>query len=154
MRSGVTLSSVPSPDSHFSSPGDPIRSLFRLGLEDGHQVLVEDGRINIPDFINAWRESTDMAFILSRINAGDTSVLSRKPCFYADSTVFPSNPADGLKMMDNAVRLFDSLPEDVRAKFDNDALSWVKSAGSADWLDKMSIKVSSPSSESEVNHES
>ncbi len=154
MRSGVTLSSIPSPDSHFSSPGDPIRSLFRLGLEDGRQVLVEDGRINIPDFINAWRESTDMAFILSRINAGDTSVLNRKPCFYADSTIFPSNPADGLKMMDNAVKVFDSLPEDVRSKFGNDALSWVKSAGSPDWLDKMSIKSPSTDPESEVNHES
>lgn len=148
-------SQIADPDSFISSSGNRVRALFELGKDsNGCKILVKTGSVDVPDFINAFRATTDMAFILARLSAGDTSVLNRKPCFYADSTMFPRDPSEGMRMIDASVRAFDALPEDTRAKFDNNVFNWLSSAGSAEWITKMS-KVPAPvvpdSSESEVS---
>ena len=151
MRFNVSRSMIADPDTFISSPGDRVRPLFELGLDEHkRKVLVQTGSVDIPDFINAFQSTTDMAFILARLSAGDVSVLNRKPCFYSDSTIFPKTPAEGYDMIDQSIRAFDALPDDVRAKFDNNVLNWLSSAGSSDWVSKMSRQVPPESAAPEV----
>lgn len=155
MFNRISRSQIADPDSFISAAGDRVRPLFELGLDkDKRKILVQTGSVDIPDFINAFQATTDMAFILARLSAGDVSVLNRKPCFYADSTIFPKTAAEGYDMIDQSIRAFDALPDDVRSKFDNNVLNWLASAGSPDWISKMSRKsssVSPDSTESEVS---
>lgn len=155
MFNRVSRSQIADPDSFISASGDRVRPLFELGLDkDKRKVLVQTGSVDIPDFINAFQATTDMAFILARLSAGDVSVLNRKPCFYCDSTILPKTPAEGYDMIDQSIRAFDALPDEVRAKFNNNVLDWLASAGSPDWISKMSRQpapASPDSSESEVS---
>lgn len=151
MRFNVSRSMIADPDTFISSPGERVRPLFELGLDDSkRKILVQTGSVDISDFINAFQSTTDMAFILARLSAGDVSVLSRKPCFYADATMFPQTPAAGYEMIDQSIRAFDALPDDVRAKFDNNVLNWLASAGSPDWVSKMSRQAQTEPSAPEV----
>lgn len=155
MFNRISRSMIADPDTFISSSGDRVRPLFELGLDkDKRKILVQTGSVDIPDFINAFQATTDMAFILARLSAGDVSVLNRKPCFYCDSTILPKTPAEGYDMIDQSIRAFDALPDDVRAKFNNNVLDWLASAGSPDWISKMArvpAPVSPDSSESEVS---
>lgn len=149
MRFNVSRSMIADPDTFISSSGERIRFLYELGLDEHkRKTLVQTGSVDISDFINAFQSTTDMAFILARLSAGDVSVLNRKPCFYADSTMFPKTPAEGYDMIDQSIRAFDALPDEVRAKFDNNVLNWLGSAGSPDWVSKMSRQA--PTSDSAV----
>lgn len=152
MFNRISRSQVADPDTFLSASGDRVRPLFELGLDNQkRKILVQTGSVDIPDFINAFQATTDMAFILARLSAGDVSVLNRKPCFYADSTIFPRTAAEGYDMIDQSIRAFDALPDDVRAKFDNNVLNWLSSAGSPDWVSKMARTPSPDSTESEVS---
>ena len=74
----VSRSMIADPDTFISSSGDRVRPLFELGLdEQKRKILVQTGSVDISDFINAFQASTDMAFILARLSAGDVSVLNR-----------------------------------------------------------------------------
>lgn len=155
MFNRISRSQIADPDSFISASGDRVRPLFELGLDkDKRKILVQTGSVDIPDFINAFQSTTDMAFILARLSAGDVSVLNRKPCFYCDSTILPKTAAEGYDMIDQSIRAFDALPDDVRSKFNNNVLEWLASAGSPDWISKMSrqpVPASPDSSESEVS---
>lgn len=148
MFNRISRSQIADPDSFISASGDRVRPLFELGLDkQKRKILVQTGSVDIPDFINAFQATTDMAFILARLSAGDVSVLNRKPCFYCDSTILPKSPAEGYDMIDQSIRAFDALPDDVRAKFNNNVLEWLSGAGSPDWIAKMSRVPVEPSSD-------
>lgn len=132
---------LPDSDTFITCSGEAVRPLFELGLDDdGKKTLVHTGDIDVPQFINAFASTTDMAYILARLSAGDASVLNRKPIFYVDSTVFPQNARDGYHLVDDAVRAFDALPDEVKLRFNNNALDWINSAGSDNWIANMTRK--------------
>lgn len=131
------MSDVCSPASFLSDPGDPIHVIYSPVIKDGQITLVESGRQSIPQAINSFASTCDMQYILSRLSAGDASVLAQRDAFFADVSDLSYNRADMLQHVNDCRVYFDNLPDDVRAKFDDNFIVWLSSAGAPEWAEKM-----------------
>lgn len=139
MRSGITLAMIADADTFVSAPGDPIHVLYSPILKDGDLILAESGKQSIPDFINSHKDLCDMNFILSRLAAGDASVLNARDAFYADVSNLSWNRAEMLQNVADMQMYFDHLPDEVRELFDNSFPAWISQAGSPEWSEKMTL---------------
>lgn len=130
---------VPDDFTSFKSPeGDLFHDVLTPSFRaDGTIELKVSDRIDIKKEINSHRDETDMAFILSRLMAGDDSVLNPNPPMYGDFTQFPKSYVEMLNLVLDGERYFDSLPLDVRKNFDNDRCKWFASIGTESWLSGM-----------------
>lgn len=86
---------------------------------DGLLSLVENGKVNIYEKIQADRKSVDIHSIMRRYAAGETDILNRVQGFYADVSNLPTNYIDTLNAIHRGQALFESMPKEVRAKFDH-----------------------------------
>ena len=121
-----------------SPPGDLFHDVLSPTFRaDGTIELKVTDRVDIKKEINSHREETDMAFILSRLMAGDDSVLNPNPPMYGDFTQFPKSYVEMLNMVLDGERYFDSLPLETRKQFDNDRAQWFASIGTDSWLSAM-----------------
>ena len=134
---GVSLALVPDPCT-FSSPGSDLYLIRELRTaEDGSEYLAVTGRQSVSEAINAWRDMTDMSYIMSRLAAGDATVLAVNDGFYGDFSDMPHDHRAVLDTITTARQYFDNLPDSVRAKFDDDFVKWFSEAGDPAWVDKM-----------------
>lgn len=132
---------IPNISDLLSSPGDLFKSVLSGKLmADGTIKLSEVDRIDIKAEINSYASTCDMAYILSRLNVGDVSVLNNREGAYGDFTVFPKSYAEMLQLVQNGEVAFESLPLDVRSKFDNNLYKWFASIGTDDWCEKMNVQ--------------
>lgn len=133
---------VPDDFTSFKSPpGDLFHAILTPSFRsDGTIELIVSDRVDIKKEINSHRDETDMSFILSRLMIGDDSVLNPNPPMYGDFTQFPKSYAEMLNMVLDGERYFDSLPLEIRNKFDNDRSKWFASIGSDSWLDSMGFE--------------
>lgn len=107
-------------DEQFTSPGNCRKPLYSpVYGDDGNLVLECTGYKDTDLEISSYRELTDIAYIISRINAGDTTVLPDPNALYADVTDLPNTPIGMVNFLDAMRRKFDSLPAETRELFDN-----------------------------------
>ena len=107
-------------DEQFSSSGNSRKPLYSPVYGDDGRLSLECTGFKDTDLeISSYREQTDMAYIISRINAGDTSVLPDPNALYADVTDLPNTPIGMVNFLDDMRRKFDSLPAETRELFDN-----------------------------------
>lgn len=131
------MAAVSDPNQFVTCAGSVDHVIYSPKLRpDGSFSLVESGRESIKDKINSFREQTDIAYILKRLQLGDTSVL-RSDGVYGDFTQMPKTFAEAMQLQIDGERQFMKLPLDVRNEFDNDFRKWFSSAGSDDWFNKM-----------------
>lgn len=132
-------SCVSDPNSFITCPGDIYHVLYSPKLEDdGTITLKESDRIDIDTRINSFAPLCDMAYIISKLNVGDTSVL-RAGGSYGDFTQMPKTYAEMLDLVRRSDAEFARLPVDIKAAFDNDVSQWFATAGSDEWLKKMKV---------------
>lgn len=137
------FSRVPDPASFKSCVGDFFQPVYSPSFApDGSITLKEVDRVDIKKEINSHVPYTDMRYIISRLLAGDDSVLSSKEPMYGDFTQFPRSYAEMLELVQRGEDAFNALPLDVRMKFDNDRFKWFASIGSDSWFDAMGISAS------------
>lgn len=153
MRSS-SLSAICDGNTFLSCPGSAVKVLYTPALVDGELVLNETGKFDIAEFINSYADSTDMAFILSRLAAGDSSVLNVQRGFFGDASILPDDHRAALDTVISAQVYFDNLPQETRDKFNDSFVEWIQSAGTSDWVSRMSANnvscETSVSPESEV----
>lgn len=132
-----------------SCPGDRYHVVYSSTvLPDGTISLRPVDKIDIKQQINSYVDSCDMRVIISRLLAGDTSVLNSAPPNYGDFTRFPTNYAEVLQLGIDAENNFNKLPLSVRQQFGNDFRTWFSTAGSDDWFSKMQSEFSDSASDS------
>ena len=132
------LARVSDPREFVSNSGDRYHIVYAPHvLSDGTIELVESGRDDIQEYIDSFRDQTDMAFILERLQVGDTSVLSNRVPFYGDVTEFPKTYAETLQIMIDAKASFEKLSPDQRNKFDNDFNQYFAITGIANELTRI-----------------
>lgn len=132
------FSAVSDPNVFHTESGDPVHVLYSPRIsKNGSVELVQSGKENIPDKIASFRSQTDFAYILKRLQLGDTSVLNVGSPMYGDFTNVPKSMAEAMQIQIDAEKTFLNLPLDVRNSFDHDFRKWLVSAGSPDWLAKM-----------------
>lgn len=129
---------VSDPNDFKTCPGSPIHVLYSPRLaSDGSLELVASGKENIQDKIESFREQTDFAYILKRLELGDTSVVNVGVPMFGDFTQMPKTMAEAMQLQIDAEKEFNKLPLAVRNSFDHDFKRWLATAGSSDWIDKM-----------------
>lgn len=109
-----------------ASKGSIDKPVFEERVVDGVRCLVQTGKENLKDFIEASKSETLISNIIKRFELGDTSVLQRVQGFYGDFTSMPSNLAEAQNLLIRLNNQFDSLPVDIKNKFDYSFDKFVK----------------------------
>lgn len=107
--------------------------------DNGHLVVEVVGKRDIYPEIQAHALSCDINYIVSRFANGDATALSKIQGTYGDFTQFPKTYAELLNNVNRGAELFETLPVDVRAKFNHSLGEFMQSAGSAEWMQKLGI---------------
>lgn len=132
------FASVSEPNSFISDSGTSVKVLYSpIILEDGSFIIEESGEEDWQEYIDSFRDQTDMSYILARMAAGDESVLNQRTPMFGDFTVMPKTYAEALQLVIDREAQFMCLPLEVRNSFDNDFRKWFASSGSPEWLQKM-----------------
>lgn len=97
--------------------------------KDGKVQIVETGKTNIYEKIQASKDETLVYNILDRFNAGDVSVLNQRQGTYGDFTEMPKTLAEAQQTLIDAEKYFYSLPLEVRKEFDHSVSEFLHSAG-------------------------
>lgn len=121
-----------------SNPGNPVHFLRAPKvMPDGNIKLEIIGKEDTDEMIQSYAESCDISVILARASAGDTSVLNQRVGSYGDFTQMPKTFAEMLQLQIDANNMFNSLPVEIKKKFDNDANKFLVQAGTSEWYENV-----------------
>ena len=126
---------VPSP----TGDGFEVKREFQT-LPDGTRNLVEVGRTNAYELVQASLEQSLIYNILRRHDAGDPTALAAVQGRYMDVSGLPTSLADMQALVMSARDGFDQLPIVVRRAYDFDAARFVADYGSEHWQSVMGVK--------------
>lgn len=121
-----------------SCPGLPFKTVYapKVG-PNGSVELVESGLENTDEFIQSFKEATDIRTILNRVANGETQLLMQRTGSYGDFTKMPKTFAEVLQLQIDSHKLFESLPIDIRQQFNNDANEFFAASGTGEWFKKI-----------------
>lgn len=122
------------------APGNGEKLTYVPKLSDsGDFDLVESGKVDLYGEIQSHRDSCDIYVLLNRYQNGDLEALSRVQGSYGDFTQMPKTFAEALNAMIAGEQMFNSLPLEIRQKFDfslekfmlgmDDMPSWLQKVG-------------------------
>lgn len=125
----------------ISNGGQRERILYQPKFdENGVMDLVQSGKEDLYDFIQSHAESVDIHVILARFQNGDIDALSRVQGAYGDFTNMPTSYAELLNRVNEGQSFFNSLPVDIRAKFNHNFAEFMAGMDKPDFLEKLGIK--------------
>lgn len=87
--------------------------------------------------IQSHKDSVDLHKIIERYRAGDVNALQRVQGMYGDLSIVPRNIFEFKELEERISSGFDSLPVDVKQKFDNSFLQFAMHAGTKEWFEKL-----------------
>lgn len=107
---------------------------YQLSLApDGKEVLVPVGEHDIYPEIQSHAKSVDINEIVLRYQRGDIDVLAQRAGIYGDFTNMPTSYAELYQNVLDAQAYFDSLPLEVRQKFDHSFSKFFTSIGTPEF---------------------
>lgn len=128
------------PSRFHSGSGSRKKKTYGPRFDGKKLTLIPNGEIDIQDEINSHALECDMNIILTRLGAGDYSVLNGASPVYADFHDLPSNFREVLDIALDSENMFNKLPVEVRKAFDNDYREWLYKAGTDEWIQIMNPK--------------
>lgn len=141
---------VSDPNSFVTCSGSREKVLYSSKVcPNGEIQLTASGKEDIQEYINSFRESTDMSYILHQLSLGNTAVLNQKQMLFGDFTECPESLAEAQQMLIDGENAFYKLPLDVRQQFNNDFRNWLFTSGQPEWMEKMASLITTE----EVNEE-
>lgn len=119
-------------------PGDDFLEVYQEEVsKDGKTELVCIGKTNIWDKIQEGKDATLIENVLQACAMGDYSMLKSQDPVYIDATTFPKNLMEAQNIVIKAKQEFETLPKEVREKFDYSAELYVNEMGTKEFLEKM-----------------
>ena len=106
--------------------------------KDGELELVQKGKTNVYEMIQASVESTKIENLLHAVAMGDVNAMKQVDATYMDTTTMPKNLMEMENLVIKAKREFDEFPAEVKELFNNSADAYVMSMGTQEFFDKMS----------------
>lgn len=104
----------------FCRAGSRKKKMFEPSFDDdGRFSLVESGEADLYDEIQSYKDSVDINVLLRKYQEGDLSVLERAQSMYGDFSNVPTSYSGMLNSMLQSRNVFDSLPVEIRARFDH-----------------------------------
>lgn len=140
---------------HDKSPVSESGSRFKILYSpvfdsNGHMSLVVSGKEDLYEYIQSHADSVDIHIILKRFAMGDVSVLSRVQGTYGDFTQMPKTFAEALNTLVAAEQYFNSLPVEVRQRFNHNFNEFIASMDSPSFASDMGITPPDPVSDQPV----
>lgn len=130
-----------------SCSGERFRKQFHGEVcEDGHIELVEDEPIDMWRHIQAEGVGASLPEIVARATAGDPTAFKQGESFYGDLVGMPTTYAEILNTVNDGKARFESLPVEVREKFDFSFEKWFATLGQTSWFDAMGFNKQAVSS--------
>lgn len=134
--------------------GSKIETTYSMKVtKTGHKELEASGEKNVYAIIQESLEETKIENILRRAMLGDESALERVQGQYLDLTETPTSYTDMLNMINKAKEDFESLPAEVKSKFNYSAEEFITSLGTETFNEKMGIKKIEPIVTEEIKSE-
>lgn len=125
-------------NSFVTGSGSPVKDIFSPKvLKDGSIELVKTSEYSLQEYIESYRDQTDMSFIIQQLKAGNPSVLHVQNGMYGDFTNLPKSYAEVLQLNINAKKVFNDLPLDVKKAYEMDFNKWFADVGSDTWVKLM-----------------
>lgn len=125
---------------YFAPTGEKTEMRHNAVMKkDGRRVLERTKEVAIYDLIQASREECEIENIIRRAVEGDYNALNAVNGVFADITNCPSSIAEAQQYIINAKHEFDTLPKEIKAKFEYNPELYVAEMGGDvnSWLDKM-----------------
>lgn len=134
--------SVSSPPVAFASPtGSGEKPVYQVQLTPtGHKQVVMTGKTNLYARIQASLEESKVENIIRRFTSGDLSALDSVQGRFLDATSFPQSFAEMQNLVARVYSEFETLPLEVRAKFDHSPQRYMAAYGSETWADAVGLK--------------
>lgn len=110
---------------HYTEAGTPVVPVFLL--DEDKNAVVEVGKNNIVEEINSYADSVDLNVIKKQLICGNQTIaeafnggmFSAGNEKFGDATISPKTFTEYQRNMREAYNQYNSLPEEVRAKFDS-----------------------------------
>lgn len=123
-----------------SNPGSVWKDIYHGEVQpDGSIKLVFDKKENFYKRIQADSVGCDLPSIIARATAGDPTAFRQDAGFFGDVVGMPQTYADILNQVNAGKAKFESLPLDVREKFDFNFEKWFATLGSKEWISNMGL---------------
>lgn len=106
--------------------------------EQGETIVVEIGKRNIYEEIQAGAEDTKLVNILKRVTTGDLSALQQKEATYVDATTMPKTLMEAQNLVIRAKSEFEKFPTEVKDLFQNNPDKYIAEMGTKEFFEKMS----------------
>lgn len=136
-------------ENYFSPTGDGYNDEYEYKLNaKGQKTLVKNGRRDVLSEIQQYKEDVSIENILAKVAVGDYTDF-RPDGIYQDTTQIPNNLNEARAVMLDLENYWNTLPAEVREKFDNSLETFITQAGSEAWginlgLPKETIKEEAP----------
>lgn len=123
----------------YAKPGNSHEPEYGLSIDDNGVKDVRKKKTTKDWYklIQSSADSVNIHVILKRFQQGDVNALSRRVGEYFDATQFPTSLAEFQQQLIDGENLFNSLPVDIRAKFNHSVSEFIASIGSPEWMDIM-----------------
>ena len=124
---------------YYTDPGSPIEDVLEAEYNKKKQLeVVKKGEKDLYAYINSFADSVDIHVLLARFANGDKEALLQRAGAYIDISALPTNINDFIALSRNAENLFNGLPVEIKAKFNNNVVEFISKIGDDDWKEIMS----------------
>lgn len=131
-------------DDVMARPRSHVGSRFKnkRQLVDNHGVmeLQTVGKQNLYEEIQSHKDSVDINKMLERYRSGDVTALDRVKAHYLDLEGAPRTLAEMYSFVKNTTAFFDTLPLEVRKRYDFNPSNFVADIGSDEFKKMFTIK--------------
>ena len=126
--------------------GRPDRDDYEYDLDDlGKKVLIQRGKTNIYEQIQEAAPATEIETILAQTSKEELEDTYKKAQNYIDTTELPKNMIEARQAINKLENVWNSLPMDLKKKYNYSLEEYVTAAGSKEWLVDMGyIKIEKP----------
>ena len=109
--------------------------------ENGHKITEPIGKTNIYDRIQSSLEETKIENIIKRFTEGDVSAFRTGEPVYMDITGAPKTLMEAQNLIIKITDEFNTLPVEVRAKFDHSPEKYVAIYGGEEWAKAVGYEI-------------
>lgn len=118
--------------------GSDYLKTYQEEIKDGIKSLVPTGETNVFEMIQIDQENVKIENILQRAAMGDMSALNAREGTYCDSTTMPKNLMEAQNLVIRMKNEFETMPTEIKEKFNNSADKYVQLMGTKEFNDIMS----------------
>lgn len=125
----------------LTNPGSPIKtSYFGEYDKKGNVIVKEKGKENIYAKIQSYADECDINILIKKFESGDTDAFNKRTAEFMDVSSLPDTYAGILNLVNRSSDYFNSLPVELKEKFDNDVNKFIATIGTEEHKEKLTLK--------------